>query len=58
MDEALVRDADGEAHTFENVVSLEHDGEAGEIRVQLALPGSDHATKYEYIEPGRIEWVH
>lgn len=57
MDEARIRDADGEEHTFEGVVSLEHDKEEGEIRVRIRVGDDDHATKYEYIEAGFIEGV-
>lgn len=57
MDKARIRDADGEEHGFENVVSLEHDEEEGEIRVQLPVGDDEYATKYEHIDTGFIERV-
>jgi len=57
METAHIRDADGEVHSFENVVSLEHDEAEGEIRVRVPVGDNDHATKYEFVEAGFIERV-
>jgi hypothetical protein len=57
MEKARICDVNDEIHTFENVLSIEHDEEEGEIRVRLPVGDNEHATKYEYIEPGYIERV-
>jgi hypothetical protein len=57
MDKARIRDASGDVHTFERVVSLERDEEEGEIRVRVQVANSEHATKYEHVEAGVIERV-